>query len=188
MIWLEIGIDRFHLQEFLDGTEKYYQADLKAVDFIGAPEECRGEINSWVEQQTESMNSPHWTKFFQISPSFNFNILCINLLSDKIKDLLKPGTVSTMTRLALVNAIYFKGDWKNRFDEANTQEMPFKINQVSHLQLPSLGFPWSPWVVWLKHRGMRASDLWRTLCPFTATLLSCDNDIQPVYFPTWGTR
>lgn len=89
------------LQEFLDGTEKYYQADLKAVDFVGAPEECRGEINSWVEQQTEN----------------------------KIKDLLKPGSVSSMTRLALVNAIYFKGSWKNRFDEANTKEMPFKLNK-----------------------------------------------------------
>uniref|UniRef100_A0A4W6FAM0 Serpin peptidase inhibitor, clade B (ovalbumin), member 1 n=1 Tax=Lates calcarifer TaxID=8187 RepID=A0A4W6FAM0_LATCA len=77
---------------------KYYQADLKAVDFMGAPEACREEINSWVEQQTEN----------------------------KIKDLLKPGTVSAMTRLALVNAIYFKGNWMSRFDVANTKEMPFK--------------------------------------------------------------
>ncbi|TWW58299.1 leukocyte elastase inhibitor [Takifugu flavidus] len=89
------------LSEFLDATQKYYHADLKAIDFIGAPEECRAEINSWVEEQTEN----------------------------KIKDLLKPGTVSTMTRLALVNAIYFKGNWMNRFDEANTKEMPFKVNQ-----------------------------------------------------------
>ncbi|KAM7387741.1 hypothetical protein PAMP_023960 [Pampus punctatissimus] len=89
------------LKQFLDATQKYYQADLRTVDFIGAPEACRAEINSWVEQQTEN----------------------------KIKDLLKPGTVSTMTRLALVNAIYFKGNWKNRFDAANTKEMPFKINQ-----------------------------------------------------------
>ncbi|XP_039985218.1 leukocyte elastase inhibitor-like [Xiphias gladius] len=89
------------LPQFLKATQKYYQADLKAVDFIGAPEVCRGEINSWVEQQTEN----------------------------KIKDLLKPGTVSTMTRLALVNAIYFKGNWMNRFDEANTKEMPFKVSQ-----------------------------------------------------------
>lgn len=36
-----------------------------------------------------------------------------------------------MTRLALVNAIYFKGNWMNRFDEANTKEMAFKINQVT---------------------------------------------------------
>ncbi|XP_070687916.1 leukocyte elastase inhibitor-like [Pempheris klunzingeri] len=89
------------LPQFLEATQKFYQADLKAVDFIGAPEACRAEINSWVEQHTEN----------------------------KIKELLKPGTVSTMTRLALVNAIYFKGTWMNRFDEANTKEMPFKVNQ-----------------------------------------------------------
>lgn len=46
----------FFLQEFLGATQKYYQADLKEVDFIGAAEACRGEINSWVEQQTESEN------------------------------------------------------------------------------------------------------------------------------------
>uniref|UniRef100_A0AAZ1XZK9 Serpin domain-containing protein n=1 Tax=Oreochromis aureus TaxID=47969 RepID=A0AAZ1XZK9_OREAU len=44
------------LPDFLEATQKYYQADLKAVDFIGAPEACRAEINSWVEQQTESEN------------------------------------------------------------------------------------------------------------------------------------
>lgn len=48
----------------------------------------------------------------------------------KIKDLLKPGTVTPMTRLALVNAIYFKGNWLHRFDDANTKEMPFKVNKV----------------------------------------------------------
>lgn len=35
-----------------------------------------------------------------------------------------------MTRLALVNAIYFKGNWMNRFDVANTKEMAFKVNPV----------------------------------------------------------
>lgn len=35
-----------------------------------------------------------------------------------------------MTRLALVNAIYFKGNWMHRFDEANTKEMDFKVSQV----------------------------------------------------------
>ncbi|XP_027146430.1 leukocyte elastase inhibitor-like isoform X2 [Larimichthys crocea] len=86
------------LPEFLDATQKYYHADLKAVDFIGAPDACRKEINAWVEQQTEN----------------------------KIKDLLKPETVSTMTRLVLVNAIYFKGKWMNRFDPADTKEMSFE--------------------------------------------------------------
>uniref|UniRef100_A0A1A8ET43 Leukocyte elastase inhibitor n=1 Tax=Nothobranchius korthausae TaxID=1143690 RepID=A0A1A8ET43_9TELE len=89
------------LPKFLEDTNKFYQATLEAVDFIGSPESCRAEINSWVEQQTEN----------------------------KIKDLLKPGMVTPNTRLALVNAIYFKGNWLNRFDVANTKEMPFKINQ-----------------------------------------------------------
>ncbi|XP_053287471.1 leukocyte elastase inhibitor-like [Pleuronectes platessa] len=86
------------LPRFLEETRKYYQADLKTVDFIGAVEASRKEINTWVEQQTDN----------------------------KIKDLLK--TVSEGTRLVLVNAIYFKGNWKNRFDEAATKEMPFKVS------------------------------------------------------------
>ncbi|XP_017284626.1 leukocyte elastase inhibitor-like [Kryptolebias marmoratus] len=89
------------LPAFLKQTQKFYQATLEAVDFIGSPEDCRAEINGWVEQQTEN----------------------------KIKDLLKPGMVDSMTRLALVNAIYFKGNWMNRFDATNTKEMPFKVNQ-----------------------------------------------------------
>lgn len=87
------------LTEFIESTRKHYQADLKSVDFIGDSEACRAEINTWVEEQTEN----------------------------KIKELLKPGTVSTMTRLALVNAIYFKGNWMNKFDAANTKEMPFHV-------------------------------------------------------------
>lgn len=56
--------------------------------------------------------------------------LSLYSLSDKIKDLLKPGTVNAMTRLALVNAIYFKGNWMHRFDKANTKEMPFNVKKV----------------------------------------------------------
>ncbi|XP_026017194.1 leukocyte elastase inhibitor-like isoform X2 [Astatotilapia calliptera] len=89
------------LPDFIDVTHRNYLADPITVDFIGAPEACRAEINSWVEQQTEN----------------------------KIKDLLKPGTVNKDTRLALVNAVYFKGNWKNPFKEANTKEMPFEIRQ-----------------------------------------------------------
>uniref|UniRef100_A0A8C5FPA2 Serpin peptidase inhibitor, clade B (ovalbumin), member 1 n=1 Tax=Gadus morhua TaxID=8049 RepID=A0A8C5FPA2_GADMO len=86
---------------------KFYNADLKAVDFIGAPEDCRVEINDWVEQQTEN----------------------------KIKDLLKSGTVTPMTRLALVNAIYFKGIWLNQFEKANTKQMVFKLNQSKPVEM-----------------------------------------------------
>ncbi|XP_018616271.1 leukocyte elastase inhibitor isoform X2 [Scleropages formosus] len=89
------------LKEFLDSTQKFFHADLVALDFVGAAEETRDQINRWVEDQTEG----------------------------KIKDLLKPGTVTSTTRLALVNAIYFKGNWLHMFDVKDTKEMLFKINQ-----------------------------------------------------------
>ncbi|KAI5611281.1 serpin peptidase inhibitor, clade B (ovalbumin), member 1, partial [Silurus asotus] len=89
------------LSEFVDSTQKQYQADMQAVDFIGSSEESRKLINHWVEEKTEG----------------------------KIKDILQPGTVTAMTRLSLVNAIYFKGKWKHVFNKNNTEMMPFKINQ-----------------------------------------------------------
>ncbi|XP_041097720.1 leukocyte elastase inhibitor-like [Polyodon spathula] len=89
------------LKEFLESTLKFYSADLAAVDFIGATEEARQQVNQWVESQTEG----------------------------KIKDLLKEGSINSLTRLVLVNAIYFKGNWLNKFDEKNTKEMPFKLNK-----------------------------------------------------------
>lgn len=68
----------------------------------------------------------HLFGFHQVS----VNQCCTLYLLDKIKDLLKQGTVTTMTRLALVNAIYFKGNWMKKFDEANTKEMPFHVKAV----------------------------------------------------------
>ncbi|XP_055362445.1 leukocyte elastase inhibitor A-like isoform X1 [Betta splendens] len=41
-------------KEFLEATQKFYQAELKPVDFIGAPGASREEINSWLKQQTDS--------------------------------------------------------------------------------------------------------------------------------------
>ncbi|XP_059901806.1 leukocyte elastase inhibitor-like isoform X5 [Gadus macrocephalus] len=89
------------VQGFLDETRKYYQADLQSVDFKAKAEEARVEINTWVEKQTQ----------------------------DKIKDLLVPGVVDSLTRLVLVNAIYFKGKWDKQFKEEATKETAFKLNK-----------------------------------------------------------
>lgn len=41
------------LQEYLQLAKKYYNAEPQSVDFVGAADEIRREINSRVEQQTE---------------------------------------------------------------------------------------------------------------------------------------
>lgn len=74
-----------------------YGADVTPVDFIGASEDARKKINTWVEDKTK----------------------------DKIKDLIKPGMLNDMTRLVLANAIYFKGKWENEFDKKLTRKEDF---------------------------------------------------------------
>ncbi|KAG8442444.1 hypothetical protein GDO86_011288 [Hymenochirus boettgeri] len=90
------------LQEFLESTKTYYHADSQPVDFSGKPEECRKEINDWVSQKTEG----------------------------KILDLLPSNSVDSLTRLILVNAIYFKGNWDKPFDKHSTREMPFRLSKT----------------------------------------------------------
>ncbi|KAG7263744.1 hypothetical protein CRUP_012272 [Coryphaenoides rupestris] len=87
--------------EFLNETRKYYNAELRPVDFQTKADAARVEINTWVEKQTQ----------------------------DKIKDLLAPGVVDSMTAMVLVNAIYFKGKWDKQFKETATRDTPFKLNK-----------------------------------------------------------
>lgn len=48
----------------------------------------------------------------------------------KIPDLLSEGSVDSMTKLVLVNAIYFKANWAEKFQEADTTDAPFRLNKV----------------------------------------------------------
>ncbi|XP_042560385.1 leukocyte elastase inhibitor-like [Clupea harengus] len=89
------------VEKFLDDTKTLYLAELEAVDFISNAEAARVKINKWVEKKTQ----------------------------EKIKDLLAKGDVDDETRLVLVNALYFKGDWEMKFYRGNTTEVQFKINE-----------------------------------------------------------
>ncbi|KAM4687586.1 leukocyte elastase inhibitor-like [Discoglossus pictus] len=89
------------LPDFLSFIQKQYSADLGTVDFLSAAEDARKEINKWVSDQTKG----------------------------KIPELLIQGSVDGSTKLVLVNAIYFKGDWAEKFNPEETKDMPFRINK-----------------------------------------------------------
>jgi serpin B len=96
--------------DFLKLTKEDYGGGLKDVDFAGATEAARKEINAWVEKQT----------------------------NDKIKDLLKPGVLTVNTRLVLTNAIYFKGDWNSQFKKDQTREESFDDGNGDKVKSPMM--------------------------------------------------
>lgn len=79
-------------EEYLALLASAYGAGLRVVDFSGDPDGSRDVINDWVEEATE----------------------------DRIKDLLPDGAVDVLTRLVLVNAIWFKANWAEKFDPDRT--------------------------------------------------------------------
>ncbi len=48
----------------------------------------------------------------------------------KIKGLVPQGSIDAMTKLVLVNAIYFKGNWEKKFPKEATKDGQFKLNKV----------------------------------------------------------
>jgi serpin B len=89
------------LTDYVQMTEKFYQAPLEELDFVQAAEEARLRINGWVEEKTQ----------------------------EKIQDLIQPGVLDAATRLVLTNAIYFKGDWLSQFKKEDTEKAPFYVTK-----------------------------------------------------------
>ncbi|XP_071409484.1 heterochromatin-associated protein MENT-like [Pithys albifrons albifrons] len=89
------------LPTYIQLSKNYYKAEPQKVNFKTAPEQSGKEINAWVEKQTEG----------------------------KIKNLLRPQDVTSLTRLILVNAIYFKAEWEVKFQGGHTDLQPFRLSK-----------------------------------------------------------
>ena len=100
-------------EAFLKTLEKNYDAGFEAVDFKRKPDVEREKINAWVEEKTQ----------------------------DRIKDLLPEGSIDSLTRLVLANAIYFKGSWQYQFEPDWTQDRPFHQIGAEASKTPTMMLP-----------------------------------------------
>jgi serpin B len=56
----------------------------------------------------------------------------------RIKNLLAPDTLDGNSVLVLTNAVYFKGEWKYRFQESETRDQEFRTPGSPKRQLPTM--------------------------------------------------
>ncbi len=77
-----------------------------------------------------------WNGAFLQSLRYYYSIF----FSEKIKDLLPQGSIDEMTKLVLVNAIYFKGNWEEKFLKSDTRDGEFKLNKVRFLDFAELKY------------------------------------------------
>ena len=99
-------VDKTILDEYVKLVGKHFLTETQMLDYSSNPEACRLEINKWVEEETKN----------------------------KIKDLLAPGIITDLTALVVVNAIYFKGDWADKFDAKDTRKQPFHVTASKTIQ------------------------------------------------------
>ena len=59
----------------------------------------------------------------------------------KITQIIPPGILDSMTRLVLVNAVYFKGDWSKKFDPYDTKEADFHVSQQETVRVKLMHLP-----------------------------------------------
>jgi serpin B len=86
--------------EFVDRVARHYGGELNLLDFRQA-EAARAIINRWALDRTRN----------------------------KIRDIIPPDCPDMMTRLILVNAVYFRAPWAVPFDRHDTIESPFWLER-----------------------------------------------------------
>lgn len=95
---------------YLALTREQYGAELEPLDFMGAPDASREHINAWVAERT----------------------------SNRITDLLAAGSVGPLTRLVLVNTVYFLGRWATEFATARTHDSSFTLIDGESVDVPTM--------------------------------------------------
>ena len=97
--------------EFVEVIERHYLKDgISPVDFKGNAEDAARLINDWVSRQTNG----------------------------RITEIVSASSLDELTRLILVNAIYFKGEWERPFNADLTRPLDFRRTDCSARRVPMM--------------------------------------------------
>ena len=97
-------------QPFLDALARSFGAGLREVDYAGAIEQARTAINGWTAEQTH----------------------------DRIPEIIPQGVIDDLTRMVLVNALYFKAPWLVPFEVDATTDDEFHLGDGSTATVPTM--------------------------------------------------
>ena len=95
---------------YLQRVSKTFRSGFGLVDFVADPGAARDAINGWVSRQTLG----------------------------RIPTLLEPPDVTGATRLVLVNAVYFKGEWAKPFEDGGTSPRTFTLGDGTTVKVPTM--------------------------------------------------
>jgi serpin B len=127
-LWARLDLD---LQPgFGDTLAGYYGAAAHPVDFSGAPEATRQEINTWVSDRTNA----------------------------KIPELLRPGSMSPDTTLILTNTTCLRAAWTYPFKPSATVAAPFTRDDGRVVEVQMMSGPFDT-MGYLEGDGWRAVDV-----------------------------
>ncbi len=107
-MWVQTGKDL--LPEFERVASEDYELRVERADFRNRAASIVEDVNAWVARET----------------------------NDKIQNLMSRDGVDALTRLVLVNAVYFKGRWQQRFDPRRTSTAEFWISERESVAVPTM--------------------------------------------------
>ncbi|XP_063775354.1 serpin I2 [Pseudophryne corroboree] len=100
----------FHVKEqYLHSNRDFFKSEIKLVNFQDLKASAE-IISAWVETQTNG----------------------------KIRNMFTSGDFGPLIRLVLVNAIYFKGEWKHKFSSEATYSQDFTVKRGITTKIPMM--------------------------------------------------
>jgi len=97
-------------EPFVSVLKNNYDALLEPLDFVRNAPGATKHINAWVEDQTRQ----------------------------RIRNLIPDGALNQLTRLVLVNAIYLKAPWANKFEKSETKPRAFHMANGTSVDVPTM--------------------------------------------------